>query len=65
MYAQFYQIKIKKECVDIEQIRIPSFHLWAENKIQLNEILESKKISKMQIQSITEKGDCWDIICGK
>lgn len=65
MDGQFFSIKIKKECVNIKELRPPAFHLWAKDRDDLNRILKNKKIKPNHIKSIVEKGSDWDTIVGK
>ena len=63
MDGQFYQIKIKKECIDIRNNKPPSFHLWAKDRDELNQTLTIKhKIDISDIDSIKEKASNWDDI---
>jgi len=62
MDGQFFNIKIKKECVSWKDLRPPSFYLWAKDRDDLNQILTEKDISTNHIESITEKGADWDSI---
>tara|TARA_Y100000004_G_C8639913_1_gene296549 strand:- start:90 stop:284 length:195 start_codon:yes stop_codon:yes gene_type:complete len=60
--GQFYQIKIKKECIDIRNNKPPSFHLWAKDRDELKQTLTNKQIEISDIDSIKEKGSNWDDI---
>ncbi len=62
MDGQFYQIKIKKECIDIRNNKPPSFHLWAKDRDELKQTLTNKQIEISDIDSIKEKGSNWDDI---
>ena len=62
MDGQFYQIKIKKECIDIRNNTPPSFHLWAKDREELKQTLTNKQIEISDIDSIKEKGSNWDDI---
>tara|TARA_B100000214_G_C23691642_1_gene501117 strand:+ start:56 stop:259 length:204 start_codon:yes stop_codon:yes gene_type:complete len=65
MDGQFFNIKIKKECVSWKDLRPPSFYLWAKDREDLKQILKNKKIKPNHIKSIVEKGSDWDTIVGK
>ena len=65
MDGQFFNIKIKKECVSWKDLRPPSFYLWAKDREDLKCILKSKKIKPSHIESIVEKGSDWDSIVEK
>ena len=60
--GQFYNIKIKKKCIDIREGKPPSFHLWAKDRNDLKQILTNKQIDISDIDSIKEKGSNWDEI---
>ena len=62
MDGQFFNIRIKKEHVNIQKMRPPAFYLWAKDRDDLNQILTEKDISTNHIESITEKGADWDSI---
>ena len=62
MDGQFYQIKIKKECIDIRNNKPPSFHLLAKDRDELKQTLTNKQIEISDIDSIKEKGSNWDDI---
>ena len=62
MDGQFFNIKIKKECVSWKDLRPPSFYLWAKDREELKHILKSKKIKPSHIESIVEKGSDWNAI---
>ena len=65
MEGQYFNIKIKKECVSWKDLRPPSFYLWAKDREDLKQILKNKKIKPNHIKSIVEKGSDWDTIVGK
>ena len=65
MDGQFFNIKIKKECVSWKDLRPPSFYLWAKDREDLKCILKSKKIKPSHIESIIEKGSDWNTIVEK
>jgi hypothetical protein len=60
--GQYFGIKIKKECVDIQNNKAPSFHLWAKDRNDLKRILTKKNILTNEIDSIVEDGSSWDDI---
>ena len=60
--GQYFGIKIKKECVDIQNNKAPSFHLWARDRTHLKQILTKKNILTNEIDSIVEDGSSWDDI---
>ena len=62
MDGQFYQIKIKKECVDIRNDKPPSFHLWAKDRDDLKRMLMDKNIDLSDMDSIRERGSDWNKI---
>lgn len=62
MDGQFYQIKIKKECVDIRNDKPPSFHLWAKDRDELKQMLMDKNIDLSDMDSIRERGSDWNKI---
>tara|TARA_B100001123_G_scaffold373271_1_gene437744 strand:- start:1385 stop:1588 length:204 start_codon:yes stop_codon:yes gene_type:complete len=62
MDGQFYQIKIKKECVDIQKDKPPSFHLWAKDRDELKQMLMDKNIDLSDMDSIRERGSDWNKI---
>ena len=62
MEGQYFNIKIKKECVSWKDLRPPSFYLWAKDREDLKRILSDKNIMVFEIDNIVEKGSDWDSI---
>ena len=60
--GQIFEIRIKKECVDIGNGKPPGFHLWAKDRNDLKKMLIDKNIMVSDIEKITEKGSNWDSV---
>ena len=61
--GQIFEIRIKKECVDIQNSKPPGFYLWAKDRNDLKQILTIKhNINISEIDSIKEKGSNWNEI---
>ena len=61
--GQIFEIRIKKECVDIQSGKPPGFYLWAKDRNDLKQILTIKhNIDISEIGSIKEKGSDWNAI---
>ena len=62
MDGRYFNIKIKKEHINIREGRAPSFYLWAKDREDLKRILKKKTIEPKHIEKITKKGSDWDSI---
>ena len=61
--GQIFEIRIKKECVDIQNNKPPGFYLWAKDRNDLKQILTIKhNINISEIDGIKEKGSDWNAI---
>ena len=61
--GQIFEIRIKKECVDIQNNKPPGFYLWAKDRNDLKQLLTIKhNIDISEIDSIKEKGSDWNEI---
>ena len=60
--GQIFEIRIKKECVDIGNGKPPGFYLWAKDRDDLKKMLIDKNIMVSDIEKITEKGSDWNSI---
>ena len=60
--GQIFEIKIKKECVDIQNGKPPGFYLWAKDRNDLKKMLIDKNIMASDVEKITEKGSNWDSV---
>tara|TARA_R100001377_G_C3115078_1_gene83963 strand:- start:14 stop:187 length:174 start_codon:yes stop_codon:yes gene_type:complete len=50
-----FEIRIKKECVDVGNGKPPGFYLWAKDEDDLKKILINKNITLSEVESMIEK----------